>query len=107
MIAAVIGATPTRRRALHAAPFFLTVARLATVLLFKTCRSNLRGCLKRRAALLAGVWVAFLGGALLASAATPHFASGTLLPPTALLAALAAFNHGTQANELYGLCPRS
>ncbi len=52
----------------------------------------------RRAALLAGVWTAFLIGALLAGAATSRFAAGTLLPPMVILVALAAFNHATSAD---------
>ena len=43
----------------------------------------------RRAALLGGIWSAFLIGAALAGAATPRFASWTLLPPIFILLALA------------------
>jgi uncharacterized membrane protein YoaK (UPF0700 family) len=45
-----------------------------------------------RAALLAGVWTAFLVGALLAGAATARFAVWTLLPPIVALLALAALD---------------
>lgn len=51
----------------------------------------------RRAALLASVWTAFLIGALLAGAATPRFAAWTLLLPTLMLLALAAFNRAMSA----------
>ena len=52
----------------------------------------------RRAALLAGVWIAFLIGALLAGTATARFAAGTLLPPIMILVALTVFNHVTSAD---------
>jgi uncharacterized membrane protein YoaK (UPF0700 family) len=45
----------------------------------------------RRAVLLAGLWTAFLGGALLAAAAAPHFAAWALAPPIIVLLALTAF----------------
>jgi uncharacterized membrane protein YoaK (UPF0700 family) len=45
----------------------------------------------RRAALLAGLWTAFLGGALLAAIATPPFAAWALAPPIVVLSALAVF----------------
>ena len=51
-----------------------------------------------RAAMLAGVWSAFLVGALLAGAATARFAAWTLLPPTLVLLALAAFSRATSAD---------
>lgn len=44
----------------------------------------------RRAALLGGIWLAFVVGALLAGAATPSFAVRTLLAPALVLLALAA-----------------
>jgi uncharacterized membrane protein YoaK (UPF0700 family) len=43
----------------------------------------------RRATLLAGIWAAFLCGALLAAAAMPRLAVWTLLPPILILLALA------------------
>ena len=43
---------------------------------------------RRRAFLLAGVWGAFFSGAALAEAATPRFASWTLLFPTVIWLAL-------------------
>jgi uncharacterized membrane protein YoaK (UPF0700 family) len=42
-----------------------------------------------RAGLLAGVWTAFLIGAVLAAAATPQFAAWTLMPPILILLVLA------------------
>jgi uncharacterized membrane protein YoaK (UPF0700 family) len=52
----------------------------------------------RRVALLLGVWVAFLFGALLAGAATPHFAVWTLLLPLLILLALTVFSHAASAD---------
>ncbi len=49
----------------------------------------------RRAALLAGVWAAFLIGALLAGAMTPRWAAWTLLPPTLALLALAGLDRAS------------
>jgi uncharacterized membrane protein YoaK (UPF0700 family) len=49
----------------------------------------------RRAALLGGVWTGFLIGAVLAGAATPRFAAGTLLPPILILLVLAALGRAT------------
>jgi len=45
----------------------------------------------RRAALLAGIWTAFIVGALLAGAATPRFAAWSLVPPILILLMLSAF----------------
>lgn len=45
---------------------------------------------QRRAALLAGIWAAFVIGAAIAGAATPRFASWTLLPPIFIMLALSA-----------------
>jgi uncharacterized membrane protein YoaK (UPF0700 family) len=45
---------------------------------------------RRRAFWLAGMWGAFFSGAALAGAATPRFASWTLLFPTVSLLALSA-----------------
>jgi uncharacterized membrane protein YoaK (UPF0700 family) len=45
----------------------------------------------RRASVLGGIWSAFVIGALLAGAATPNFSVRTLLAPTLILLALAAF----------------
>lgn len=50
-----------------------------------------------RAAVLAGLWGAFLVGALLGAAATARFAVWTLLPPTLILFGL-GFNRATSAN---------
>jgi len=50
-----------------------------------------------RAALLAGIWSAFLIGAALAAAATPRFASWTLLPPILILFAMAVSDWITAA----------
>jgi uncharacterized membrane protein YoaK (UPF0700 family) len=44
----------------------------------------------RRAGLLAGMWAAFVIGALLAGAATPNFAAWSLLLPILILSVLAA-----------------
>src|SRR5262249_46475698 len=46
----------------------------------------------RRAALLAGLWTAFLLGAVLGGAATPHLATWTLVPPGVVLLALAVLH---------------
>jgi len=62
--------------------------------------SNARGCWDthwRRAALLAGVWTAFLIGAALAGALTSRFAGWTLLPPALVLLALAASSRAASA----------
>jgi uncharacterized membrane protein YoaK (UPF0700 family) len=45
-----------------------------------------------RALLLAGIWGAFLAGAVLAGAATPRFGAWVLLFPTLILSALAALD---------------
>jgi uncharacterized membrane protein YoaK (UPF0700 family) len=50
-----------------------------------------------RALLLAGIWVAFLAGALLAGAATPQYDAWVLLAPTLILAALAALDRPVSA----------
>jgi uncharacterized membrane protein YoaK (UPF0700 family) len=52
----------------------------------------------RRAALLGGLWTAFLLGALMAGAATPRFGAGTLLLPTLLLLLLATFDRAMSAD---------
>jgi uncharacterized membrane protein YoaK (UPF0700 family) len=44
----------------------------------------------RRATLLAGVWMAFLCGAIFAGAATPRFGATVLVPPIAVLLLVAA-----------------
>lgn len=44
----------------------------------------------RRARLFAGIWAAFLGGALLSSAVTPRFGAWVLLAPILILSTLAA-----------------
>lgn len=46
---------------------------------------------RRRATLLAGIWAAFLIGAVLAGAATLRLSAWTLLPPILILLTLAAF----------------
>jgi uncharacterized membrane protein YoaK (UPF0700 family) len=52
----------------------------------------------RRAVLLAGIWTAFLIGALLAGAATPRFGAWALLPPILTLVVLAAFGRALDAD---------
>jgi len=52
----------------------------------------------RRAAILAGLWTAFLMGALVAGAATPRFGAWTLLLPALILLLLAAFDRATSAD---------
>lgn len=47
----------------------------------------------RRASLLAGIWIAFLLGALLGGATTSRFAMWTLLPPILVLVVLATFDY--------------
>jgi uncharacterized membrane protein YoaK (UPF0700 family) len=51
----------------------------------------------RRAGLLAGIWAAFVIGALLAGAATPNFAAWSLLPPMVILSILAALGRSLRA----------
>jgi uncharacterized membrane protein YoaK (UPF0700 family) len=51
-----------------------------------------------RAAMLAGVWCAFLVGAMLGGAATVRFAAWTLVPPIQVLLALAALDRATITN---------
>jgi uncharacterized membrane protein YoaK (UPF0700 family) len=51
-----------------------------------------------RAALLAGVWTAFLIGAALAGALTSRLADWTLLPPALVLLALASSSRATSAH---------
>jgi uncharacterized membrane protein YoaK (UPF0700 family) len=53
----------------------------------------------QRAALLAGVWAAFLFGALLAGTVTALFAAWTLLLPTLVLLVLAAFDRDTNGRK--------
>lgn len=63
---------------------------------------------RRRAALLAGVWSAFLIGAALAGAATPRFASWTLLPPILILLAMAVSDCITTTDARHrSQCPLS
>ncbi|HET9689455.1 MAG TPA: YoaK family protein [Pseudolabrys sp.] len=50
-----------------------------------------------RALILAGIWGAFLAGALLSGVATPRFGVWVLLFPTVILAALAAFDRPVSA----------
>jgi uncharacterized membrane protein YoaK (UPF0700 family) len=50
-----------------------------------------------RVLLLAGIWGAFLAGALLAGAATPRFGAWVLLFPTLILSALAALDRPASA----------
>jgi len=50
-----------------------------------------------RALRLAGIWGAFLAGALLSGAATPRFGVGVLLAPALVLAALAALDRPVSA----------
>jgi uncharacterized membrane protein YoaK (UPF0700 family) len=47
--------------------------------------------------LLAGIWAAFVIGALLAGAATPNFAAWSLLPPMVILSILAALGRSLRA----------
>jgi uncharacterized membrane protein YoaK (UPF0700 family) len=57
----------------------------------------------RRAAQLMGVWSAFLIGAVLAGAATSHFAALTLLPPALILLLLAALGRANgEGTEMSG-----
>lgn len=51
----------------------------------------------RRALLLAGIWRAFLAGALLSGAATPQFGAWVLLFPTLILSVLAALDRPVTA----------
>jgi uncharacterized membrane protein YoaK (UPF0700 family) len=51
----------------------------------------------RRALLLAGIWGAFLAGALLSGAATPQFGAWVLLAPTLVPAALAVMDSTVSA----------
>ncbi len=53
----------------------------------------------RRVALLATVWVGFLGGALLGGAVAAPLAAWALLPPAVFLAGLAAFDRTTSGDS--------
>jgi uncharacterized membrane protein YoaK (UPF0700 family) len=53
----------------------------------------------RRAIVLATIWVAFLGGALLSGAATPRFGAWALLFPMLTLLALAAFDRSSSVKQ--------
>jgi uncharacterized membrane protein YoaK (UPF0700 family) len=60
----------------------------------------------RRAALLAGIWTAFVTGALLAGAATPRLAVWSLVLPILMLVVLAAFNPRSRGRSAEGQVAR-